>query len=90
MYKRRERPYQKIKNDTRTLVLAGDQKSIITLNETAFVIWETCDGLNLRELVKKILELYKLPEEEYKATIENDCQNILTYLAENGLIKEYH
>ena len=32
MYKRRERPYQKIKNDTRTLVLAGDQKSIIILN----------------------------------------------------------
>lgn len=31
MYKRRERPYQKIKNDTRTLVLAGDQKSIIIM-----------------------------------------------------------
>ena len=40
-YQKRNRPYENVKENV--LVLTNDGKSIITLNNTAFAIWQNCD-----------------------------------------------
>ena len=41
-YQKRNRPYENVKENV--LVLTNDGKSIITLNNTAFAIWQNCEG----------------------------------------------
>ena len=40
-YQKRNRPYENVKENV--LVLTNDGKSIITLNNTAFAIWQNCE-----------------------------------------------
>ena len=87
-YRKRNRPYQMINNDSEALVLAGDKTSIITLNNTAFVIWQRCDGCGIEELVNRVMQVCNLSPEQYYTTVKNDCEDILSYLLENELIKE--
>lgn len=85
-YQKRNRPYEKVNENV--LVLANDGKSIITLNNTAFVIWQSCAGKELEELVRCVLQIYKLDVVEFYDTVKNDCIEIIEYLEKNGLIKE--
>lgn len=85
-YQKRNRPYENVKENV--LVLTNDGKSIITLNNTAFAIWQNCEGGELEEVVQCVLHMYKLDVAEFYDTVKNDCIEILEYLGENGLIKE--
>lgn len=85
-YQKRNRPYENVKENL--LVLTNDGKSIITLNNTAFAIWQNCEGRELEEVVQCVLHMYKLDVAEFYDTVKNDCIEILEYLGENGLIKE--
>lgn len=87
IFRKRNRPFQKVDENSMVLVLSGNEKEILTLNDTAFSIWENCDGKNLEEIASYIIELYNLNKDEYFETIIADCDEIISYLLENGLIK---
>lgn len=44
IFRKRNRPFQKVDKNSTVLVLSGNEKEIITLNDTAFSIWNVCDG----------------------------------------------
>ena len=52
-YQKRNRPYENVKENV--LVLTNDGKSIITLNNTAFAIWQNCEGMSACRLCDRIL-----------------------------------
>lgn len=51
IFRKRNRPFQKVDKNSTVLVLSGNEKEIITLNDTAFSIWNVCDGKSKEEIV---------------------------------------
>jgi hypothetical protein len=87
IFRKRNRPFQKVDKNSTVLVLSGNEKEIITLNDTAFSIWNVCDGKSKEEIVSHIVELYNLNKDEFFETVKADCDEMINYLLENGLIK---
>lgn len=87
IFRKRNRPFQKVDKNSTVLVLSGNEKEIITLNDTAFSIWNVCDGKSKEEIVSHIFELYNLNKDEFFETVKADCDEMINYLLENGLIK---
>lgn len=87
IFRKRNRPFQKVNQSSMVLVLSGNEKEILTLNDTAFLIWENCNGKNLEEIASYIIDFYNLNKDEYFETVIADCDEIISYLLENGLIK---
>jgi hypothetical protein len=58
------------------------------LNETAYFIWQRCDGQHtIKEMIEEASSLCKAPEEEVRTDIE-DC--VSTFHEKRGLIKDYN
>jgi hypothetical protein len=63
----------------------GDLDSIFTLNETAITIWEALDGRTaLQNVIERICEEYEVDP----GTAADDAREIVSRLAEVGLIEE--
>lgn len=87
IFRKRNCPFQKVDKNSTVLVLSRNEKEIITLNDTAFLIWNDCDGKSIEEIVSHIIEIYSLDKDEYFETVKADCDEVINYLLENDLIK---
>jgi len=60
-------------------------RAVHVLNETAYFIWQRCDGQHtIKEIIQEASSICKVPEEEVRTDI-GDC---VSTFREKGLLKD--
>lgn len=84
-YQKIERPKEAL--GSKMLVLLKDN-SILCLDAISLYIWENSTGHTLRNITKLLISACENSEQLSFNEIQEDCNNVIIYLINNGLISQ--